>query len=167
MQSIKSIPESTRNTFVTSMDISSDDHVKMQASFQAYCDNAISKTINFPNSATIEDVTNAYLLAWKLGCKGCTVYRDGSRTLQILNLNGNDEKEEADEKKTFADSSNSPNTHLSSSSEDNIISIAEVQHVDSPCFSRESCPECEKYTLVADQGCSKCVSCGFSFCSKN
>jgi len=86
IQDVPGLPKDLKDTFVISMDISGSGHVKMQAAFQAHVDNSISKTINFPNSATHEDVKNGFIDAWKLGCKSCTVYRDGSRNIQILNL---------------------------------------------------------------------------------
>jgi ribonucleoside-diphosphate reductase alpha chain len=86
IQGLSGIPEELRRTFVVAMDVSAEDHMKMQAAFQRNVDNSISKTINFPNSATKEDVTAGYITAWRLKCKSATVYRDGSREVQILNI---------------------------------------------------------------------------------
>ncbi|MBI3045918.1 MAG: adenosylcobalamin-dependent ribonucleoside-diphosphate reductase [Candidatus Harrisonbacteria bacterium] len=90
IQHLDWLPKALKDTFVVSMDMSAEDHIGIQAAFQKNVDTSISKTINFPNSATREDVARGYILAWKSGCKGCTVYREGSRTVQILNL-GNGE----------------------------------------------------------------------------
>ncbi|MDR0915466.1 MAG: vitamin B12-dependent ribonucleotide reductase [Endomicrobium sp.] len=87
IQSIQDIiPEHIRKIFVTSHDISSEQHVRMQAIFQKFTDNAVSKTVNLPHYANKHDVENIYLLAYKMNCKGITVYRDKSRDVQVLNL---------------------------------------------------------------------------------
>lgn len=78
------IPDCIREIFKTAHEIAPMDHVKMQAAWQTHIDSAISKTINLPHDATVEDVKKVYLEAWKLGCKGITVYRDGSRPGQVL-----------------------------------------------------------------------------------
>ena len=78
------VPESVKNLFHTAADISPTSHVLMQSAFQESTDAGISKTINFPNEATIEDVENAYMLAWETKCKGITVYRSGSRQVEVL-----------------------------------------------------------------------------------
>lgn len=86
IQNMDEIPEKAKRIFKTAMNISSLWHIKMQAAFQEDTDNAVSKTINLPNSATVEDIKESYSLAYKLGCKGITVYRDGSRDVQVLTV---------------------------------------------------------------------------------
>jgi ribonucleoside-diphosphate reductase alpha chain len=78
------VPEKVQHVFVVSQDISADEHVRMQAAMQAFVDNSLSKTVNFPADASPEEVATAYLLAWKLGCKGITVYVTGSRQKVVL-----------------------------------------------------------------------------------
>jgi ribonucleoside-diphosphate reductase alpha chain len=94
-QHIKEIPQNVRDTFVVSADITAEEHVRMQAALQAFVDNSLSKTVNFSETATEEDVATAYMLAWDLGCKGITVYVTGSRDKVVLETKATAEKKEA------------------------------------------------------------------------
>ena len=90
IQNMTDLPEDLRRTFVVAGDITPQWHLKIQASLQRYVDNAISKTINFANTSTVEDVRTAYLMAYQTGCRGITIYRDGSRNKQVLEVKKND-----------------------------------------------------------------------------
>lgn len=154
IQQISELPEETRKVFVTAMDISAHDHIKMQAAFQEHVDNSISKTINFPNSATREDVRQGYIMAWKLNLKGCTVYRDGSRQEQVLNLHKEEPKAESKAEEVIPppifQAASAERTHLT-------LNKKEIIH-------SKKCPECSSDIQVAE-GCMLCLSCGFSVCS--
>jgi ribonucleoside-diphosphate reductase alpha chain len=105
IQAVSELPNDVRHLFVTAHDISPTWHVRMQAAFQRHSDNAVSKTINFPESATPEQIEETYELAYDMGLKGITVYRDNSRMLQPMSVNG------ANGKPAAADSQHCPECH--------------------------------------------------------
>jgi ribonucleoside-diphosphate reductase alpha chain len=101
-QNLDEIPSYIRKAFVVSSDISAEEHVRMQAALQAFVDNSLSKTVNFPPNATEEDVATAYQLAWELGCKGITVYVTGSRETVVLETHATAKEKEKDKTPTPA-----------------------------------------------------------------
>jgi ribonucleoside-diphosphate reductase alpha chain len=151
IQDIEEIPEDMKRVFVTAMDISAEDHIRMQAAFQKHIDNSISKTINFANSATKEDVMKGYLLAWEQGCKGCTVYRSGSRELEILSVSS---------KKGKTDNKEQTEEGLKIS-----LEVKQIETMSKAELMKEGiCPEC-RGKLVKEEGCAKCHNCAFSVCA--
>jgi len=100
VRDIAEVPDEVRRVFGTAHEIHHDWHIKMQAAFQKYTENAVSKTINMRNSVTDKDIKDAYLLAWENNCKGITVFRDGCKDAQVLNMgikNDQKPKQEAEE----------------------------------------------------------------------
>ncbi len=94
VQGIEEVPEDVKEVFKTAHDISPEYHVRMQAAFQMHVDNAVSKTVNLRHKATEEDVEKVFWLAYETGCKGITIYRDGSRDFQVLNVGTKDATKE-------------------------------------------------------------------------
>jgi ribonucleoside-diphosphate reductase alpha chain len=148
LQHCDEIPEDVRKTFVCAHDISPYWHVRMQAAWQKYTDNAISKTVNFSHDAQVEDVKEVYTLAYKQGCKGVTIYRDGSKGFenQVLNLNvkgkSNKEVEDQYKQKVLA---NKPHD----------LSKGEMK----------TCTKCNGNKLHMQEGCATCMDCGYSYCA--
>ena len=102
VRGIPEIPQAVQDLFPTAHDVSVENHIRIQAAFQKHIDNAVSKTINMSNSAGTADVRNCYLLAHKLGCKGLTVYRDGCKAQQVLNIGSGTQPQAKNKKKKAA-----------------------------------------------------------------
>jgi ribonucleoside-diphosphate reductase alpha chain len=155
-QQVNSVPESIRQTYVTAHDINWQWHIKMQAAFQQYCDNAVSKTINLPHTASIEDIKAAYLMSWELGCKGVTVYRDGSKDFQVLET-------PASRGEVISPKQTKP-VMQSLIKQKSLKERAQENHPVKDPKQTKICPECgEEATL--QEGCILCHSCGWSACS--
>ena len=140
------VPEAAKKIFVAAHDVSPYWHVKMQAAFQLHTDNAVSKTVNFEEHATREDVADSYMLAYENDLKGITVYRNNSRQFQPMNLEKKDDKKMPEIKPVEA--------------EEKKIELPEAQHTG----EEHKCPECGT-VLGYGEGCFICLNCGYSGCS--
>ena len=145
---ISGVPENVKRVYRTAHDIAPEWHVRMQAAWQKYTDNAVSKTINFPHSAGMEDVSRAYMQAWKAGCRGITIYRDGSKDGQILSVG-------------------TKPTAVALGTRQIIQSKIRTETLKERMAKQTKpvvCPECGQ-KLVVEEGCSKCYGCGWSMCN--
>ncbi len=149
------LPEDLERVFVTAMDIPAKDHIRMQAAFQKHVDNSITKTINFRNDATKRDVAAGYMLAWESGCRGCTVYRDMSRKVQVL--------------KTVEDvpGENGDVNPQAMKKPPRVVEVPDVKASTSKEEMKnwEKCPDCDSFNLHFGEGCMTCRDCGLSACS--
>lgn len=184
IQSIEEIPESIKNVFVTAMDIHWADHVMAQAACQQYIDNSLSKTINCANDVLVDDIKNAYLLAHELGCKGLSVYRDGSRHSQVLHTNSDKTGKQLKPSQYVLDYIKE---HIHNNEYiiqrlgvlfDSDMMVGEITRAPPISTTTEEekyiswskirfkCPQCDSI-LVFKEGCQKCVHCSWAACSSS
>ena len=160
VQGLDEFPEELQKVFVTALSTSPENHIRALASFQKWVDSSISKTNNFPADATVDDMRESYLLAYKLGCKDVTVFRDSSIKEQVLVA---PKKKEEVEVKTTA------TTEVQQTTETPVSASASEEDVESgnlmtkTTAKHEICPECGSKTQI-QEGCVSCKGCGWALC---
>ena len=155
IQKISYIPEDLKRIYITAMDIRPEDHIRALATFQKWTDSSISKTNNFPADATVEDMRDSYLLAYKLGCKDVTVFRDTSIKEQVL---------VAPRKKQEGNSESHNSTEEVIARTPQIVTVPLVGGPHGGSEQLRLCPQCQT-TVVFQEGCYICPECGWGACS--
>ena len=144
--------DSLPNYFVTSMELNYKDRIKMQSIWQSHIDASISSTVNLPNEATIEDVYNIYVLAWKNKLKGVTIYRDGCSRAGILSKDGKTETKKNVEDFTMKELEE--------------MLLKKFEQADKALEENpDECPFCKGIRMIPQNGCKTCPNCGYSPCS--
>ena len=158
IQDLHYIPTRLKKIFVIALDIKAEDHIKALAAFQKWVDSSISKTINFPATATVEDMKKAYLLAHELGCKDLTVFRNKS-IKGVLRAGATKKKKEKTKLISLSD--------VKAKGGPSIYHEAGVTNIDQlregPTLSLDLCPNCGA-PLIREEGCMRCPNCGTTFC---
>lgn len=156
--------ELSPNYFKSTFDVTPEWHIRHQAIFQKYVDNAVSKTINVPEEFTKEEIKDAYKLSYELGCKGITIYRDKSRGYQILNSDKKENSNYAEAQTIFQERKISSKESQKGNQEINQES-QESQEISNPKIFKSLNICCDYPNVVGDSGCEKCINCGWSICS--
>jgi ribonucleoside-diphosphate reductase alpha chain len=168
LQGIEEIPEHMRKIFVTALDIPWWDHVRAQAVAQLWITTSISKTINLPSFATVEDVLEAYIAAYKMGCKGITIYREGSKSKQVLYAPSQAEKDRIFETIRLVKNNTLNIMKKLGLKEPSLIEKLSknenLEKLKSYNEKMEKCPICDYEKIVYQTGCANCLECGWSAC---
>ncbi len=166
VQKLSYIPEKLKKIFVTALDITPKEHIRALAAFQKWVDSSISKTNNFPAEAVVDDIKEAYLLAYELGCKGVTVYRDTALKKQVL-VGGGAKKKQEDKGKlvTIKDEKVKGLTvyHEAGVGEGKSLGLSPAPESLGIEDGIKNCPVCNT-KLVRQEGCNKCPTCGWGLC---
>jgi ribonucleoside-diphosphate reductase alpha chain len=168
VQGIEEIPEHLRKIFVTALDIPWWDHVRAQAVAQLWITTSISKTINLPSFASVQDVLEAYVGAYKMGCKGITIYREGSKSKQVLYA-----PSQAEEKRIIETLKLIKNDTVKMMKKlglkeprwvEELSKNGKIEKAKGENGKIEKCPICGSSRLVYQAGCVTCLDCGWSAC---
>jgi len=155
IKNVPYIPQRLKKVFVTAMDVTPENHIRALATFQRWVDSSISKTNNFPANATVDDMRQSYMLAYQLGCKGVTVFRDSSIKEQVLVAPKREKVEEIKKERYVTIKETTTET-----SEGTLL-----QHKTNGKYAYTSCPTCSSAAISFKEGCVTCESCGWGLCS--